>query len=78
VVAAGLSIASPSWHWAAPRDDERDKDHQHKNGKIDQSCHKHQRPLLLLIRFPDANVESSNMASLESGVGYFYLDTGEY
>src|SRR5215472_10611686 len=34
-----------------------------------------QRPLLLLILFPDSNVESSNMASLESGVGYFLLDT---
>jgi hypothetical protein len=31
--------------------------------------------LLLLILPPDSNVESSNMASLESGVGYFYLDT---
>ena len=31
--------------------------------------------LLLLILSPDSNVESSNMASLESGVGYFYLDT---
>src|ERR1035437_6251922 len=34
-----------------------------------------QRPLLVLILFPDSNVESSNMASLESGVGYSYLDT---
>jgi hypothetical protein len=33
------------------------------------------RPLLLLILLLDSNVESSNMASLESGVGYFYLDT---
>jgi len=31
--------------------------------------------LLLLILPPDSNVESSNMASLESGVGYNYLDT---
>ena len=30
-----------------------------------------QLPLLLLILPPDSNVESSNMASLESGVGYF-------
>jgi hypothetical protein len=33
--------------------------------------------LLLLILPADSNVESSNMASLESGVGYFYLDTGD-
>jgi len=33
--------------------------------------------LLLLILPADSNVESSNMASLESGVGYLYLDTGE-
>src|SRR3974390_3336234 len=34
--------------------------------------------LLLLLIFPaDSNVESSNMASLESGVGYFLLDTAE-
>jgi hypothetical protein len=32
----------------------------------------------LLLIFPaDSNVESSNMASLESGVGYFPLDTAE-
>src|SRR4051794_10751812 len=31
--------------------------------------------LLLLILFPDSNVESSNMASLESGVSYLLLDT---
>ena len=31
--------------------------------------------LLLLILPPDSNVESSNMASLESGLGYLYLDT---
>jgi hypothetical protein len=31
--------------------------------------------LLLLILFPDSNVESSNMASLESGVCYLFLDT---
>jgi hypothetical protein len=31
--------------------------------------------LLLLILPPDSNVESSNMASLESGVGYLNLDT---
>jgi hypothetical protein len=35
------------------------------------------RPLLLLILPPDSNVASSNMASLESGVDYSYLDTGE-
>jgi hypothetical protein len=29
-----------------------------------------QRPLLVLILPPDSNVESSNMASLESSVGY--------
>jgi hypothetical protein len=34
-----------------------------------------QRPLLVLILPPDSNVESSNMASLESSVGYSYLDT---
>jgi hypothetical protein len=34
-----------------------------------------QRPLLLLILFADENVESSNMASLESGIRYLYLDT---
>src|SRR5579871_2847073 len=36
-----------------------------------------QRPLLVafLILPDDSNVESSNMASLESGVGYFLLDT---
>jgi hypothetical protein len=33
--------------------------------------------LLLLILPPDSNVESSNMASLESGVGYLFLDTAE-
>src|ERR1035438_7631771 len=32
--------------------------------------------LLLLILPADSNVESSNMASLESGVDYSYLDTG--
>jgi hypothetical protein len=33
--------------------------------------------LALLILPADSNVESSNMASLESGVGYFLLDTAE-
>jgi hypothetical protein len=36
---------------------------------------------LLLLALPilpaDSNVESSNMASLESGVGYSLLDTAE-
>jgi hypothetical protein len=36
-----------------------------------------QRPLLLLIFPPDSNVESSNIASLESGYRYLYLDTAE-
>ena len=32
-----------------------------------------QRPLLVLILFPDSNVESSNIASLGIGFGYFYF-----
>src|SRR3954469_14025961 len=36
-----------------------------------------QRPLLLLIFPADSNVESSNIASLESGYRYLYLDTAE-
>jgi hypothetical protein len=32
-----------------------------------------QRPLFVLILFPDSNVESSNMASLGIGFGYSYV-----